>query len=73
MDDSHIDYEATTIRAKVREALTRAAENGYVFENWNLDWICVDLLDCEAELEGMEIDQIRDHVREWFLNQGCAI
>lgn len=53
------------LREIVHEALNNALEGGYDQSAQPTDEVCVDLISCCAELDDLEVEDIRDHVQTW--------
>lgn len=58
--------EEHLLRSHIFAALRNALINGYDLREWTVDAIVTDLLDCDADLEGLDPAQIRPHVRAWL-------
>lgn len=56
-----------TPREQVLSALASAKENGYAEELLSMtdEGIAIDLLDCDADLEGNSIESILPFIKEW--------
>jgi hypothetical protein len=59
-----IDYYQR--RARVFKSLDNAEANGYPQRDLPVDQIACDIGTCDADLEGLEVEELRPHIEAWL-------
>ncbi len=53
------------VDAAVRHAFAAAQENGYTFENWTVEEIADDMMDCDADIAEFSYVDVRRAIQNY--------